>query len=236
MHTHTHLILHNVENIRWPLAGGKCMHFPFAQVQSRSRAFMFAIYKIAIAHIILFLHHRCWIIYTYLQMDTNASHADKTKLQLACVFSLIRTPMNCSVLWSNLVWMSVKCTLPCSILHLGCVCCKMGIRKGGKNDLYFIIIVRKYKHTLVNLFIQAACVKIWSCFDGAHENDIFRADMLRHQHWFWKMWRLFNWLICRRYWWFNSFVPADKNYYALTSTFLDAYENCCSLWNARISN
>lgn len=62
-------ILYNVQNFQWPLAGGKYIpHFLFSlspnpflfisSFQNCLRVFMLAIYKIAIAHIILLLHHR----------------------------------------------------------------------------------------------------------------------------------------------------------------------------------
>lgn len=151
---------------------------PLSPVQSCTRAFMFAIYKIAIAHIILFLHHRCWIIYTYLQMATNASHADKTKLQLACVFSLIRTPMDCSVLWSNSIWIGLKCTLSCSIMHLGFGCCKMGSRKGGKKwfIFYYLSIGNTCTHTRQLMCIQAACVRVWKSDHASMESCGWYAE------------------------------------------------------------
>lgn len=147
-HIRTHIILYMVQNIRWPFAGGKCMPHTlsvsgFASARAVwTRAFMLAIYKIAITHIILFLHHRCCIIYTYLQMDTNASHADKTELQLACVFSLIRVHQWIVRFYAQIqlewVWNALQ---SCSILHLGFVRCRMVFVKVEKNDLYFIIII-----------------------------------------------------------------------------------------------
>lgn len=73
--------------------------------------------------------------------------ADKTKMQLAYEFSLIPH--------TNELLLSVKCS-PSSALHPVFECGKMVFVKGGKNDLYFIIL--SIGNMCTHLYIQAECV------------------------------------------------------------------------------